>query len=67
MSGQIIMFAYAYTDDNRQQLSNYSTTSQLADYLKHQNIVDRFATYAEKNGLKRRNLMIQRSHHLLER
>jgi carboxyl-terminal processing protease len=67
MSGQIIMFAYAYTDDNRQQLSNYATTSQLADYLKHQNIVDRFATYAEKNGLKRRNLMIQRSHHLLER
>ena len=36
-------------------------------YLKNQNIVEKFATYAEKNGLKRRNLMIQKSHKLLER
>jgi len=67
MSGQIIMFAYTYTDDNRQKLSQYSSTKELASYLKKQNIVDKFATYAEKNGLKRRNLMIQRSHKLLER
>lgn len=67
MSGQIIMFAYSYTDENRQKLSQYATTQELADYLKKQNIVDQFATYADKNGLKRRNLMIQRSHRLLER
>ena len=36
-------------------------------YLKKQNVVDKFAAYAEKNGLKRRNLMIQKSHKLLER
>jgi carboxyl-terminal processing protease len=30
-------------------------------------MVDKFATYADKNGLKRRNLMIQKSHKLLER
>ena len=36
-------------------------------YLKNQNIVDKFATYADKNGLKRRNLMIQKSYKLLER
>ena len=30
-------------------------------------MVEAFANYAEKNGLKRRNLMIQRSHKLLER
>ena len=41
--------------------------SEMATYLKHQNIVDKFATYADKNGLRRRNLMIQRSHKLLER
>ena len=67
MSGQIIMFAYAYTDENRQKLSQFTTMQELAGYLKKQNIVDKFATYAEKNGLKRRNLMIQRSYKLLER
>ena len=67
MSGLIIQYAYSYTDDNRQRLSTISTTKEMADYLKRQNIVDRFATYADANGLKRRNLMIQRSHHLLER
>ena len=29
-------------------------------------MVDKFAAYAEKNGLKRRNLMIQKSHKLTE-
>jgi carboxyl-terminal processing protease len=28
--------------------------------------VEHFASYADKNGLKRRNLMIQKSHKLLE-
>ena len=67
MSGLIIQYAYTYTDDNRQKLSQYRTTKELAAYLSKQNIVDKFATYAEKNGLKRRNLMIQRSHKLLDR
>ena len=67
MSGQIIMFAYSYTDENRQKLSQIDGINDMATYLKHQNIVDKFAAYAEKNGLKRRNLMIQRSHQLLER
>jgi carboxyl-terminal processing protease len=67
MSGLIIQYCFTYTDENRQKLSQYQTADQMAAYLKSQNIVDRFATYAEKNGLKRRNLMIQRSHKLLER
>jgi len=67
MSGQIIMFAFEYTDANRQKLSDYKTVDELAQYLKKQNTVELFATYADKHGLKRRNLMIQRSHKLLER
>ncbi len=67
MSGLIIQYAFSYTDNNRQKLSNIGTVKEMADYLKRQNIVDRFATYADANGLKRRNLMIQRSHQLLER
>ncbi len=67
ISGQIIMFAYSYTDGNRQKLSQMQSIDEMAAYLKRQNIVDKFATYADNNGLKRRNLMIQRSHKLLER
>ena len=67
MSGQIIMFAYNYTDENRQKLNQIDGVNDMASYLKRQNIVDKFASYAEKNGLKRRPLMIQRSHQLLER
>ena len=35
--------------------------------MKKQNMVEKFVNYADKQGLKRRNLMIQKSHHLLER
>ncbi len=67
MSGLILQFAFEYTDDNRQKLNDFNTMKELEKYLNKQNLVEKFATYAEKNGLKRRNLMIQRSHKLLER
>ena len=67
LSGLIIQYAFTYVDENRKKLNEYSTMEELANYLKKQNLVDKFTTYAEKNGLKRRNLMIQRSHKLLER
>ena len=67
LSGLIIQYAFTYVDESRKKLNEYSTMEELANYLKKQNLVDKFATYAEKNGLKRRNLMIQRSHKLLER
>lgn len=67
MSGLILQFAYEYTDDNRQKLSTYKTRQELEAYLKRLNTVELFAQYGEKNGLKRRNLMIQKSHSLLER
>ena len=40
---------------------------QLSDYLKRQNLVEQFANYGATRGLQRRNLMIQKSHNLLER
>lgn len=66
MSGLIYQFAYTYTDNNRQQLNTYSDLEALNRYLVSQNTVDRFATYADSHGLKRRNLMIQKSHTVLE-
>ena len=67
MSGLILQFAFTYTDDNRLKLNNFTEMMQLANYLVKQNTVDKFATYADKHGLKRRNLMIRKSHKLLER
>ena len=67
LSGLILQFAFDYTDNNRQELNEFKTMEELSKYLSKQNMVEKFAAYAEKNGLKRRNLMIQRSHKLLER
>lgn len=67
MSGLILQFAFTYTDENRLKLNNFTEMMALSDYLVKQNTVDKFATYADNRGLKRRNLMIQKSHHLLQR
>lgn len=67
MSGMILQFAFTYTDDNRLKLNNFTEMMELSDYLVKQNTVEQFATFADKNGLQRRNLMIKKSHHLLER
>ena len=67
MSGLILQFAFTYTDDNRPKLNNFKEMMELADYLDKQNMVDKFATYADKHGLQRRNLLIRKSHKLLER
>ena len=67
MSGMILQFAFNYTDENRSKMNDFKSASGLEHYLKRQNIVEKFVTWADKNGLKRRNLMIQKSYKLLER
>lgn len=67
MSGLILQFAFTYTDNNRQKMKKFEEMLELADYLKKQNTVEQFATYANSHGLQRRNLMIKKSHNLLER
>lgn len=66
-TGLILQYAYDYTDRNRTKLSGYSTMESLMKHLSRQNLVEDFAKYAEKRGLKRRNLMIKKSRKLLER
>ena len=67
MSGLILQFAFTYTDENRSKLGALKSVKEMETYLKRQNIVEQFVTFADKNGLKRRNLMIQKSYKLLER
>lgn len=66
MSGLMLQYAFVYTDANRQKLSDYNDMRPLADYLKQQGLVEKFANFADKNGMRRRNLMIMKSHSLLE-
>ncbi|MCR5077367.1 MAG: S41 family peptidase [Prevotella sp.] len=66
MSGLILQYAYNYTDRNRPTLSQYTEMQPLANYLDRLNLVEDFVNYAEGNGLRRRNLMIMKSHSLLQ-
>ena len=67
MNGLILQFAYTYTDNNRPKLNGFSEMRELDKYLLKQGLIEQFANYADSRGLKRRNLMIQKSHRLLER
>ncbi len=67
MTGLIMQFAYDYTDKNRSKLSQYKDHVSLDKYLTSCNLVEDFASYAEKKGLQRRNLMLKKSHDLFLR
>ncbi len=67
MSGLIMQYAYEYTDNNRKKLETYTDEKSLEDYLKSQPLVEGFVNYAEKKGLQRRNLMIEKSRSLFTR
>ena len=66
MSGLILQYAFNYTDEHRPILSKFTEMMPLANYLNRQNLVNDFANYAARYGLRRRNLMIMRSHSLLQ-
>lgn len=65
--GLIRQFTYDFTDQNRAKLSRYTTSDELAAYLKKQNLLERFASYAAQHDLPRRNIMLQQSARLFEK
>ncbi len=65
-SRRLAEFAYLYADQHRKELEKFSKWEDLMAYLKKHNIVDKFASYADQDGLKRRNLLISKSHSKLE-
>ena len=65
--GLTIQFAFQYTDQNRQKLQKYDNADDLLKYLKKQNILEKFASFAEKKGLKRRNILMYKSKALFDR
>lgn len=65
--GLTIQFTFHYTDANRNKLSQYDNEEALLNYLRQQGLVEQFVRYADSKGVKRRNILIQRSYKLLEK
>lgn len=66
LRGLMYQYAYDYVDKHRDSFRDNPSIEQVTALLDKQNIVEDFATFAEKNGLKRRNLMIKKSRHLFK-
>ena len=64
--GLIIRYSFDYTDNNRNALQKYDTVEKMLGYLKKQNLLEKFASWAEKKGLKRRNNLMYKSRNLFE-
>ena len=64
--GLIIRYTFDYTDQNRITLQKYDTPEKMEAYLKGQNLLNKFAAWAEKKGLKRRNNLMMKSRRLFE-
>ncbi len=67
LTGLIRQFAFAYSDENRAKLTALKTADRMEQYLKRENLLEKFAQFAEKRQLRRRNLMLQKSRRLFER
>jgi carboxyl-terminal processing protease len=66
-SGLTAQFAFSYTDNNREKLKDYDDYETLLKYICRQGLVEQFVRYADTKGVKRRNILIQKSYNLLER
>lgn len=64
--GLIVRYTLDYTDKNRSKLQEYDTPEKMEAYLKKQNLLEKFAEYAESKGLKRRNILMYKSKKLFE-
>ena len=67
LMGLIRQFAFAYSDENRAKLTSLRTAERMEQYLRRENLLERFAQFGEKHQLRRRNLMLQKSRRLFER
>lgn len=64
MGGHIMRYAFSFVDKHRDKMKKMETMEDVLKFLKRYDIVSECAAYAEKNGLKRRNLMLQTSRKL---
>ena len=51
--GLIYRYAFKYTDNNRSILNQFSDYREISDYLDKQELLIKFADFAESNGIKK--------------
>lgn len=61
------LYALDFTDEHRSELNQLETTDEVIQYLDRQNVVRKFADFAQQEGLKKRNLMLYKSRKLFRR
>ena len=64
--GLISQFCFDFTETNRSNMKDLDSIDDVITYLKSQRVIDKFIRFADKKNLKRRNLMIRKSYHLLQ-
>lgn len=67
LTGLIRQFCFAYSDENRAKLTALRTADRMEQFLRKENLLEKFAQFGEKHQLRRRNLMLQKSRRLFER
>jgi carboxyl-terminal processing protease len=65
--GIMLQYSFQYTDNNRQKLMKFKDEESLATYLHNQHLVEQFVRFADHKGIKRRNILIMKSHKLMEK
>lgn len=65
--GLTYQYTFQYTDRNRAVLSEFTDEESLIKHLRRQGLMEQFVRYAEDKGVKRRNILIQKSYKLLEK
>ena len=65
-SGVLYMYALEYSDRHKAQFAAYENYEELWDYLKTQPLVNDFANYAMRKGIKKRPALIAVSRQLIE-
>lgn len=65
-SGVLYMYALEYSDQHRKQFAAYENYEELWAYLKTQPLVNDFANYAMRKGVKKRPALIAISRQLIE-
>ena len=56
ISGLIHQYAFNFADSHRPELNEIDTNEELVRYLDQQNVVRKFADFAQQRGLRKRNV-----------
>ncbi len=62
----VYYYAFEYTDNNRDALNKLQTPAEFISYLTNDNILEKFISYAEGEGVKRNNADLEISGEVIE-